>query len=496
MVDERRVCSEIRARDCDGTVNISDSGNPNASPAGLWVGVAQTPLSTTGITDFQRWEKNLQFWTKTDANGNFIISNVVAGANYNLYAFGPGAIGQMVYDNFLNVTAGQTNNVGTVTWTPSGTAARVGSTVWEIGIPDRSAHEFLHGTGDETTGFWYGDIGSSPTNPSPNWLKYMDYPTDYPGGLVYTVGQSQWATGWDYAETAVNTASATWKVFFNLPQAPTNGAQASLYIGFAADWNGPVGVTVNGTAVTAGTGISPPSSGDDSMIRIGIHGVFSDVRVNFAGSDLHAGQNEIDFKMPNGNNAENGIMYDYLRLELAGFIPGTPSVLTATPGNAQVALNWTAMTGATSYTIRRANNSNGTYAVIASSVTGPTVGSGTTNGIYLDTSVTNGATYYYEIAAVNPTGASSNSLPVSANLLIPEPPQIGSVHISNGSLILSGSGGAFNGKYYVLTSTNVALPLPQWTRIATNFFDNSGNFSVTNGVGAGVPQNFYLIETP
>jgi hypothetical protein len=87
-------------------------------------------------------------------------------------------------------------------------------------------------------------------------------------------------------------------------------------------------------------------------------------------------------------------------------------------------------------------------------------------------------------------------LPVSADLQIPIPPHIGNVQLANGNFILSGSGGSFNGKYYVLTSTNVALPLPQWQRIATNFFDSGGNFSTTNGVSTGVTQNFYLIETP
>lgn len=66
----------------------------------------------------------------------------------------------------------------------------------------------------------------------------------------------------------------------------------------------------------------------------------------------------------------------------------------------------------------------------------------------------------------------------------------------NGSFILSGSGGVTNGTYYVLTSTNVALPLNEWTITATNPFDASGNFIFTNTPAPGAPQLFYLLQLP
>ncbi|HZI32185.1 MAG TPA: hypothetical protein VFF11_07575, partial [Candidatus Binatia bacterium] len=69
-----------------GKFIINDSGNPNASAANLWVGLVQQPSTITGTYDFQQWAKPYQFWTKTDTNGNFTISNVIAGANYTLYA--------------------------------------------------------------------------------------------------------------------------------------------------------------------------------------------------------------------------------------------------------------------------------------------------------------------------------------------------------------------------------------------------------------------------
>ena len=39
------------------------------------------------------------FWVKTDTNGNFTIPNIIAGTNYTLYAFGPGAAGTFQSQN-------------------------------------------------------------------------------------------------------------------------------------------------------------------------------------------------------------------------------------------------------------------------------------------------------------------------------------------------------------------------------------------------------------
>jgi hypothetical protein len=73
-------------------------------------------------------------------------------------------------------------------------------------------------------------------------------------------------------------------------------------------------------------------------------------------------------------------------------------------------------------------------------------------------------------------------------------PVPGNVHIDDGNFIFSGTGGPDNGTYYVLTSTNLLMPLPGWMPIATNTYDNSGNFSVTDKLNANNPQMFYIIE--
>ena len=80
----------------------------------------------------------------------------------------------------------------------------------------------------------------------------------------------------------------------------------------------------------------------------------------------------------------------------------------------------------------------------------------------------------------------------------PSPPNFGNIQVANGggSFVMSGTGGVTNGTYYVLTSTNVALPLNQWMPVATNPFDASGNFAFTNTPATNTLQMFYLLQLP
>ncbi len=74
------------------------------------------------------------------------------------------------------------------------------------------------------------------------------------------------------------------------------------------------------------------------------------------------------------------------------------------------------------------------------------------------------------------------------------PPMFTSTVVSNGNIIMSGSGGSAGGTFYVITATNVLTPLTNWVVLSTNSYDGAGNFSVTNPVSPGTPQRFYRIR--
>ncbi len=79
---------------------------------------------------------------------------------------------------------------------------------------------------------------------------------------------------------------------------------------------------------------------------------------------------------------------------------------------------------------------------------------------------------------------------------ITQPPVFTRMTLANGAAIFNGTGGPANGTYYVLGSTNLALPRDNWSRHATNLFDATGNFSFTT-VASSVPrQCFYMLQLP
>jgi hypothetical protein len=73
-------------------------------------------------------------------------------------------------------------------------------------------------------------------------------------------------------------------------------------------------------------------------------------------------------------------------------------------------------------------------------------------------------------------------------------PVINNLRLSGTNLIFSGSGGIALGTYYIIAATNLTTTLTNWRTIATNEYDSSGNFSVTNTLVPGVAQSFYRIK--
>jgi PKD repeat protein len=96
---------------------------------------------------------------------------------------------------------------------------------------------------------------------------------------------------------------------------------------------------------------------------------------------------------------------------------------------------------------------------------------------------------------VNGPGGSSTTNR-TGYIVVKAPPTIGTVTLTNGQFIVSGTNGLAGQQYRILTSTNITLALANWTPVWTNVFTapnggyNYTNSSVTNNA------SFFILVSP
>jgi rhamnogalacturonan endolyase len=332
-----------------GQIRISDPLEPKLKTSNLWVGLTApdyvpprigfggggdgrratgaplrsfTNAPTGGFgrggfpaeVDWQRDAKFYQFWTRADSAGRFTIPNVRPG-DYSLRAIADGVIGEFSVTN-IEVGVGQLKQLGTLAWRPF----RYGRTLWQIGVPDRSAREFRHGDH-----YW-------------QWGLYFRYPQEFPKDVNYIIGRSKPERDWNYvqpprilqqdlpmsseederADTVAqfvrtsgrNVQSTTWSITFALNQSPRGKATLRLaFCGTHANCN--VEAFVNGQSIGS-TGTLPSTS---AMQRDGIRAFWVERPLPFDASLLRSGVNVMQLTS-HANSWAQGVMYDVVRLEL------------------------------------------------------------------------------------------------------------------------------------------------------------------------------------
>jgi rhamnogalacturonan endolyase len=269
-----------------GQITVKDPLTPMAKVSKMLVGM--TPQTAAGRPiDWQQDAKHYQFWVRADDLGRFSIPNIRPGS-YTLRAIANGVLGEFARSD-VAVAAGKPVDVGNLEWKP----VRHGKQLWEIGVPNRSAEEFRHG--DK---FWV-------------WGLYNDYAKEFPSDLNFVVGKSDWKTDWNFAQPPRDGKPTSWTVTFDLSEAPRGKATLRLAI-CGSRGRGGIDVAVNDTP--AGNTGRLLDSG--VMHRDGIRGYWEEKTVAFDGSLMKVGKNVL--KLTNtGRNWTEGVMYDYLRLELA-----------------------------------------------------------------------------------------------------------------------------------------------------------------------------------
>lgn len=237
-----------------------------------------------------------QFWTLTDANGDFEIKNVRPDT-YNLFAYAKaGEVTDMLEQDDITVSAGD-NNLGTIDWTPK----KYTQMLWMIGQNDRRSSEFKYSDALRQYGLW----------------------EQVPANLTYTIGQSKEATDWYYAQTQ---KGGTWTVKFNLDERPAGRVYLTASLAGCSGTGSTITVKVNGTQrATWKPGVNDACI-YRSAINSGRHYVFT---TDFINTGLKVGENTVTFTY-SGGGSKDGIMYDCIKMEAGEVVTGIDNVTIGT----------------------------------------------------------------------------------------------------------------------------------------------------------------------
>ena len=161
-------------------------------------------------------------------------------------------------------------------------------------------------------------------------------------------------------------------------------------------------------------------------------------------------------------------------------VPSGPTNLTVTPGSTGATLHWTASTSGspTSYSIYRGTATDGEAVTPVGTVSGTTT-------TFTDTGLTNGKTYFYNVAANNSVGVSpdSNEVSVSPGAATTAPPAPTGLAAnpadSSIDLTWNPSAGATSYSIYRGTAPGAEGATPVGTTTSDSFTDTG----LTNGTG-------------
>lgn len=189
--DRGTVSGTLLVRDAFGS--NGGGGGTDVPAAAAFVGLA-APGGQPGSWATQC--KGYQFWTRAAADGRFSIAGVRAGAGgtrYGLYAWVPGFLGDYAHASTVAVAPGGAVDLGSLLFAPP----RSGPTLWEMGVPDRTAAEFFVPDADPR----YASklfLGEHKYRQYGLWERYAEL---HPAGndLVFTVGQSDYSKDWFFA---------------------------------------------------------------------------------------------------------------------------------------------------------------------------------------------------------------------------------------------------------------------------------------------------------
>ncbi|KAI1079337.1 polysaccharide lyase family 4 protein [Whalleya microplaca] len=286
-------------------------------------------------------QTSLQYWADIDPDTGAVNIPRVKEGIYRLTVYADGIFGWFIEDD-VEVSKSNEGDVHKFKWE----SESAGNEIWRIGIPDKSAGEYKHGYAPDT---------SKPLQPEQHriyWAKW-DFPTEFPNGVVFKIGESNEAEDFNYIHWSVFFGYSNfyrpepyyenvnnWTIQFNLTQSDlqetsiatltvdlagvktANGNDKWAYLPNQKYSNLPFTVATNGQDVE--TWVIPSYRSGSCGVRSGIICQNIGHKFEFPTNLLKEGVNELVLSLPfNATNDETALLpgttylqYDALRLEL------------------------------------------------------------------------------------------------------------------------------------------------------------------------------------
>ncbi|KAI8965078.1 polysaccharide lyase family 4 protein [Daldinia sp. FL1419] len=287
-------------------------------------------------------QSSLQYWADVNPDTGAVEIPRVKEGTYRLTVYADGIFGWFIQDE-VKVSKSASDTPSKFQWKPES----AGKEIWRIGVPDKSAGEYKHGYAPDT---------SKPLQPEQYrvyWANW-DFPTDFPDGVRFKVGESKEAEDFNYIHWSVFPGKSNffraqpyyenvnnWTIQFDLTSEQlTEAKKATLTVELAGvktangndKWaslpkekysNVPYTVAANGRDVE--TWIIPSYRSGSCGARSSVVCQNFGKKFEFSTELLKEGVNELVLSLPfNATNTETALLpgtiylqYDALRFELS-----------------------------------------------------------------------------------------------------------------------------------------------------------------------------------